>query len=116
MSDPAINFFAGGLSAQVFWLTSYPSDVVKQRIMTDSLGTDSKYPRWRDAAVDVYRKGGWRGYWRGFVPCALRAFPANASALVSLTIQGPILNTVLIICIACVRGGHARFRITLELH
>ncbi|KAL3960967.1 hypothetical protein ACCO45_006084 [Purpureocillium lilacinum] len=27
-----------GLSAQVFWLTSYPSDLVKQRIMTDPLG------------------------------------------------------------------------------
>lgn len=28
LSAPAVNFWAGGLSAQVFWLTSYPSDVV----------------------------------------------------------------------------------------
>jgi solute carrier family 25 carnitine/acylcarnitine transporter 20/29 len=27
LSTPAINFWAGGLSAQVFWMTSYPSDV-----------------------------------------------------------------------------------------
>ena len=83
LSDPAINFWAGGLSAQVFWLTSYPSDVVKQRIMTDDLGPGKRFPRWRDAARTVYRESGWKGYWRGFVPCFLRAFPANAMALVA---------------------------------
>jgi solute carrier family 25 carnitine/acylcarnitine transporter 20/29 len=82
MSTPAINFWAGGLSAQVFWLTSYPSDVIKQRIMTDDLA-NRKFPRWRDAARAVGRENGWRGYWRGFVPCFLRAFPANAMALVA---------------------------------
>lgn len=88
LSAPVINFWAGGLSAQVFWLTSYPSDVVKQRIMTDPLGGGlgdgtKRFPRWRDAATAVYREGGWKGYWRGFVPCFLRAFPANAMALVA---------------------------------
>jgi solute carrier family 25 (mitochondrial carnitine/acylcarnitine transporter), member 20/29 len=88
LSTPAINFWAGGLSAQVFWLTSYPSDVIKQRIMTDPLGGalgdgERKFPRWRDAARAVYRENGWRGYWRGFVPCFLRAFPANAAALLA---------------------------------
>ncbi|THY36736.1 hypothetical protein D6C99_10097 [Aureobasidium pullulans] len=82
LSTPAINFWAGGLSAQVFWLTSYPSDVIKQRIMTDDLA-NRKFPRWRDAARAVGRENGWRGYWRGFVPCFLRAFPANAMALVA---------------------------------
>ncbi|RMD44588.1 hypothetical protein DV735_g499, partial [Chaetothyriales sp. CBS 134920] len=38
LSAPMINFWAGGMSAQVFWLTAYPCDVVKQRIMTDPLG------------------------------------------------------------------------------
>ncbi|KAF1945928.1 mitochondrial carrier [Clathrospora elynae] len=83
LSAPAVNFWAGGLSAQVFWMTSYPSDVVKQRIMTDPLGEGKRFPRWRDAARAVYREGGLRGYWRGFVPCFLRAFPANAMALVA---------------------------------
>ncbi|KAK8214771.1 hypothetical protein M8818_002353 [Zalaria obscura] len=83
LSTPAINFWAGGLSAQVFWITSYPSDVVKQRIMTDPLGAERKFPRWRDAAVTVGRESGFKGYWRGFVPCFLRAFPANAMALVA---------------------------------
>ncbi|KAK3378076.1 mitochondrial carrier domain-containing protein [Podospora didyma] len=88
LSAPAINFWAGGLSAQVFWAMSYPSDVVKQRIMTDPLGGGLKdgvqrFPRWKDAAVAVYKEGGARGYWRGFLPCFLRAFPANAMALVA---------------------------------
>lgn len=87
-STPAVNFWAGGLSAQVFWLTSYPSDVVKQRIMTDPLGGGlndgtPRFRKWRDAAQAVYRERGLMGYWRGFLPCFLRAFPANAMALVA---------------------------------
>lgn len=88
LSTPAINFWAGGLSAQVFWITSYPSDVVKQRIMTDPLAGGlndgvRRFPDWKTAAKTVYKESGWRGYWRGFVPCFLRAFPANAVALVA---------------------------------
>ncbi|KAK3988320.1 mitochondrial carrier domain-containing protein [Cladorrhinum sp. PSN332] len=87
-SAPVINFWAGGLSAQVFWVLSYPSDVVKQRMMTDPLGGGlgdglRRFPRWKDAAKAVYKENGWIGYWRGFVPCFLRAFPANAMALVA---------------------------------
>ncbi|KAI1179271.1 carrier protein YMC2 [Nemania sp. FL0916] len=88
LSAPAVNFWAGGLSAQIFWLTSYPSDVVKQRIMTDPMGgrLNDGVPRfrnWREAARAVYMEGGVKGFWRGFVPCFLRAFPANAMALVA---------------------------------
>lgn len=88
LSAPAVNFWAGGLSAQVFWITSYPSDVVKQRIMTDPLGGklgdgERRFSRWKDAAKEILRRDGLRGYWRGFLPCFLRAFPANAVALVA---------------------------------
>ncbi|KAL4870291.1 hypothetical protein BDV12DRAFT_184497 [Aspergillus spectabilis] len=88
LSAPLINFWAGGISAQIFWITSYPSDVVKQRLMTDPMGGplgdgQRRFRWWKDAAAAVYRERGWRGYWRGFVPCFLRAFPANAMALVA---------------------------------
>lgn len=89
LSVPAVDFWAGVLSAQVFiWLASYPFDVVKQRVMTDGLSGGlgdaiGRFPRWRDAAHAVYREGGWRGCWKGFVPCFVRAFPANATALVA---------------------------------
>ena len=85
-STPLINFLAGGLSAQIFWLTAYPADMVKQRIMTDPLGGglgDGKrrFWHWKDAVHAVYLERGWKGYWRGFLPCFVRAFPANAVAL-----------------------------------
>lgn len=88
LSIPAINFWAGGISAQLFWITSYPSDVVKQRLMTDPMGGPldggtRRFRWWKDAAKAVYRERGLKGYWRGFVPCFLRAFPANAMALVA---------------------------------
>jgi solute carrier family 25 (mitochondrial carnitine/acylcarnitine transporter), member 20/29 len=88
LSTPSINFWAGGLSAQLFWLLSYPSDVVKQRIMTDPLGGhlndgERRFRSWWQAAKAVGRYNGPRGYWRGFAPCFLRAFPANAMALVA---------------------------------
>lgn len=57
--------------------------MVKQRIMTDSLGPERRFRTWREAARGVYREQGVRGYWRGFGPCFLRAFPANAMALVA---------------------------------
>lgn len=83
-----VNFWAGGLSAQVFWIVAYPSDVVKQRIMTDPLGGKlndgtPRFPHWRDAAQAVYRESGYKGFFRGFLPSFLRAFPANAMALVA---------------------------------
>lgn len=65
LSTPAVNFWAGGLSAQVFWITSYPSDVVKQRIMTDNLEKgERKFKNWGAAARAVYGESGWKGYWR----------------------------------------------------
>jgi solute carrier family 25 carnitine/acylcarnitine transporter 20/29 len=50
--------------------------------MTDALDVEKrKYKGWKDAFVNVWRKEGYKGYYRGFVPCVLRAFPANAAAL-----------------------------------
>jgi len=55
LSLSTINFWAGGLSAQTFWLTSFPFDVVKQRIMTDALDVEKRrYKGWREAWVSVW--------------------------------------------------------------
>lgn len=94
MSMPAVNFWAGGLSASVFWTTAYPADVVKQQIMTDSI-VNPKYKSWWQAAKSVYlTKGGWKGYFRGFVPSILRSFPANASALAAFELAMRFFNHV----------------------
>ena len=82
LSDASINFWAGGLSAQTFWLAAFPFDVIKQRVMTDAIDAEKRrYRGWSEAWVEVWRREGLRGYYRGFVPCVLRAFPANAAAL-----------------------------------
>ena len=62
--------------------------MVKQRVMTDPLGGSlgdgkRRFRGWRDAGREVWRRDGPKGFWRGFVPCFLRAFPANAMALVA---------------------------------
>ncbi|KAK9383482.1 mitochondrial carrier domain-containing protein [Kockiozyma suomiensis] len=80
MSTASINFWAGGLSAQLFWTLAYPSDVVKQTIMIDSV-TQPKFKHWIDAFRHVYSTRGYQGFFRGFIPSSIRAFPANASAL-----------------------------------
>lgn len=82
LSNTAVNFWAGGLSATVFWIFAYPSDVVKQVIMTDSpIPSEKKFPRYMDAVKYIYREKGLRGFTRGFGPSILRSFPANAAAL-----------------------------------
>lgn len=82
MSKPSINFWAGGLSATVFWIFAYPADVVKQVIMTDSpIKAEKKFPHYMDAVRYIYRERGLAGFTRGFGPSILRSFPANAAAL-----------------------------------
>jgi solute carrier family 25 carnitine/acylcarnitine transporter 20/29 len=50
--------------------------------MTDSLDKDTRrYKSWKQVWLSIWRNEGIRGYYRGFVPCVLRAFPANAAAL-----------------------------------
>ncbi|ODV66631.1 mitochondrial carrier [Hyphopichia burtonii NRRL Y-1933] len=79
---PAINFWSGGLSATVFWIFAYPSDVIKQVIMTDSpIKSEKKFPKYSDAVKFIYREKGLAGFTRGFGPSILRSFPANAAAL-----------------------------------
>lgn len=81
MSNPAINFWSGGLSATVFWTFAYPADVIKKVVMTDSL-TNPKFKSWAAAAKFIYKeRGGVPAFFKGFVPSILRSFPANAAAL-----------------------------------
>ncbi|KAL3230658.1 hypothetical protein RNJ44_01107 [Nakaseomyces bracarensis] len=81
MSAPAINFWAGGLSASFgFWTSAYPSDVVKQVVLCNDK-YDGTFKSWRQAVHDIYTQRGVRGFFKGFMPSFLRSFPANAAAL-----------------------------------
>ncbi|BFZ53422.1 hypothetical protein PYCC9005_000445 [Savitreella phatthalungensis] len=80
LSPGAKSFWAGGLAASLYWFFAFPADVVKQRIMTDSL-TNPRYKSWADCVKQIWTREGLRGLYRGFTPCFLRSFPTNASAV-----------------------------------
>ncbi|KAM0748561.1 mitochondrial carrier [Meredithblackwellia eburnea MCA 4105] len=80
VSEGQANFLAGGIGSNAFWLGSFPFDAVKNRLMADS-PSNPRYPTWMSAARQIWSEGGIRAVYRGFVPCLLRAFPTNASAL-----------------------------------
>ncbi|RUS33586.1 mitochondrial carrier domain-containing protein [Jimgerdemannia flammicorona] len=82
-SDSAVSFIAGGVCANTFWLGGFPFDVVKNRIMTQPDVKPPRFPTMRSCAEFVYRTEGLKGFYRGFLPCFLRAFPTNASAILA---------------------------------
>ena len=82
---------AGGSAGVCYWLSCYPIDVVKNRIMAQP---DTKVPALkgtRDAFRQVVRAEGARGLFLGFAPCAIRAFPANAAAFLGYEMAMKVL-------------------------
>jgi solute carrier family 25 carnitine/acylcarnitine transporter 20/29 len=78
-------FVCGGLAGLAYWLPFYPIDVVKGTLQADSYLRDQrKYSGFMDAAKQVYARSGVKGFYRGFTPCILRSFPANAAMLVTV--------------------------------
>ncbi|ORY89145.1 mitochondrial carrier domain-containing protein [Leucosporidium creatinivorum] len=80
VSSGTATFLSGGMASNAFWIGSFPFDTIKNRMMTDS-PTNPKYKGIKDVALKVWAEGGPKAFYRGFVPCLLRAFPTNASAL-----------------------------------
>ena len=71
---------AGGSAGVCYWLSCYPIDVVKNRLMAAPDQSPPVYRNTRDVVRQIWRKEGARGFLVGFTPCAVRAFPANAAA------------------------------------
>jgi len=71
---------AGAIGGIGYWVSCFPFDVIKSRIQTEpSDMAQRQYKSTWDAAVKLNKAEGWRGFWRGFTPCMLRACPANAA-------------------------------------
>ncbi|CAL9751446.1 unnamed protein product [Musa acuminata subsp. burmannicoides] len=73
---------AGGLGGASFWLSVYPTDVVKSVIQVD----DFKNPKY-SGSVGALRKiaaaEGIKGLYRGFGPAMARSVPANAACFLA---------------------------------
>uniref|UniRef100_A0A6B2LC54 Mitochondrial carrier protein n=1 Tax=Arcella intermedia TaxID=1963864 RepID=A0A6B2LC54_9EUKA len=76
-----VTLIAGGFGGLWFWVPTYPVDVVKSAIQSDSPHPkEKKYSSMLDCAKKIYGEYGWRGFYKGFTPCAIRGFGANAFA------------------------------------
>lgn len=73
---------AGGLAGGAFWISVYPTDVVKSVIQVD----DYKNPKY-SGSINAFRKilasEGVKGLYRGFGPAMARSVPANAACFLA---------------------------------
>ncbi|KAI3451286.1 hypothetical protein Pfo_007951 [Paulownia fortunei] len=73
---------AGGLAGASFWVSVYPTDVIKSVLQVD----DYKNPKF-SGSVDAFRKilktEGVKGLYKGFGPAMARSIPANAACFLA---------------------------------
>jgi len=67
---------AGGIAGIALWFTTFPIDVIKTKIQTDSFHSP-KYKGMRDCFSSTLKMSGLKGLYKGLTPCLLRAVPAN---------------------------------------
>eukprot|EP00128_Syssomonas_multiformis_P014407 Colp12_sorted_trinity150504_noHs@13358 len=74
--NAAGTLFAGGVAGVLNWAAALPIDVVKSRLQSD---LDGKYKGFSHVFKEIVKTEGLKGFYRGFTPVMLRAFPANAA-------------------------------------
>lgn len=82
------SLLAGGAAGICYWCAAFPWDTLKARMML----AEPPFASLRSAAASVYADAGLGGFWRGFTPCALRAFPANAAAFAGFSLATDVLQ------------------------
>lgn len=73
---------AGGLAGASFWVSVYPTDVIKSVLQVD----DYKNPKFSgsmDAFKKILKAEGVKGLYRGFGPAMARSVPANAACFLA---------------------------------
>ena len=75
-------FVTGGISGYFFWGPWYPFDAIKSKIQSDSL-TNPRYSGILDCAKKTFATDGIAGFYKGFWPCMLRAFPVNSASFLT---------------------------------
>jgi solute carrier family 25 carnitine/acylcarnitine transporter 20/29 len=73
---------AGGLAGVVGWLSTYPIDVVKTRLQSETSGPIKGLLR---SVREIYRREGGRVLFAGLGATAVRAFPTNAATFYVVT-------------------------------
>ncbi|XP_023001735.1 mitochondrial arginine transporter BAC1 [Cucurbita maxima] len=90
LMDMGIGILTGGLGGVAFWLAVLPLDVAKTIIQTspDKNATRNPFLVLRS----IYQNAGIRGCYTGLGPTILRAFPANAAAIVCWELAMKVLG------------------------
>nr|XP_043610784.1 mitochondrial arginine transporter BAC1 [Erigeron canadensis] len=90
--DVGIGIVSGGLGGIAFWTAVLPLDVAKTIIQTTPDSNSSKNPL--KLLTSIYRRSGFRGCYAGLGPTVLRAFPANAAAIVTYEAAAKVMGIV----------------------
>lgn len=75
-------FTAGCVGGYAMWAICYPIDVVKTKVQTGSLNP-AKHQSIASITKELYKTAGIKGFYRGFIPCIVRALPVNAATFTS---------------------------------
>ena len=79
LSPPAL-VLSGAIGGLGYWVSCYPLDVIKTRIQNTD--TNQKSANFIQNVKDIYSEMGFRGFYRGFSACLLRAVPSAAATFV----------------------------------
>ncbi|KAG4142496.1 hypothetical protein ERO13_D06G133450v2 [Gossypium hirsutum] len=86
LTDVGIGILTGGLGGVAFWSAVLPLDVAKTVIQTAPDKSCQRNP------FQIYRRTGVRGCYAGLGPTIVRAFPANAAAIVTWKLAMKLLG------------------------
>uniref|UniRef100_A0A914QBN6 Uncharacterized protein n=1 Tax=Panagrolaimus davidi TaxID=227884 RepID=A0A914QBN6_9BILA len=90
--SPFATLAAGGFAGIARWSICIPADVIKSRLQT---APEGKYPGgMRDVIREILQHEGPPGFFRGFGPVLLRAFPANAASFLGLELTLSLFRQV----------------------
>jgi solute carrier family 25 carnitine/acylcarnitine transporter 20/29 len=85
---------SGGFGGIACWVCSYPMDVIKSLMQTDHVEKSQRqYRNIVDCTKQVYNRGGIKAFFRGFIPCIVRSFPANGACFLMFnTVQSMLAS------------------------
>ena len=79
--------FCGAMAGVTFWTGIFPIDSIKSRIQV--MGTKGTM---RQVAAGIFREHGLLGFYKGWLPAVLRAFPSTASLLATYEYSSAFLK------------------------
>merc|ERR1712174_191893 len=78
-------FSMGGLAGSLYWALLFPADVIKSKMQSDAIRkADRTYVTIPGTIKSLYREGGIKVFYRGFLPCMMRSPPANGIMLMTV--------------------------------